>query len=52
MTLGELRPEWLFGALALLAGAAAALTPVAKLCAREDVQRLHDMMQREQMVAA
>jgi 6-phosphofructokinase 2 len=39
----------LFG---IAAGAAAALTPVAKLCAREDVQRLHDMMQRKQMAAA
>jgi 6-phosphofructokinase 2 len=36
----------------IAAGAAAALTPAPKLCAREDVQRLHDMMQREQMVAA
>ena len=33
----------LFG---IAAGAAAALSPVPKLCAREDVQRLHDMMQQ------
>ena len=39
----------LFG---IAAGAAAALTPVAKLCSREDVYRLHDMMQRKQMAAA
>jgi 6-phosphofructokinase 2 len=38
----------LFG---IAAGAAAVLTPNAKLCSREDVYRLHDMMQRQQAAA-
>jgi 6-phosphofructokinase 2 len=39
----------LFG---IAAGAAAVLTPVAKICAREDVYRLHDMMQSQPAPAA
>jgi hypothetical protein len=36
----------------IAAGAAAVLRPVKKLCASEDVFRLHDLLQREQTVAA